>query len=111
MTFYARMTAVVVLAGMLTFRQRGGPRAGVLQRRLDLRTWSVLGAMGLLDGAALLAVLAAGNQPDPAFATVTASTFGIVTVLLAWRCLGERVAWLQGSGGLLAFAGIAYLSA
>ena len=39
--------------------------------------------MGCLDVAAFGAITAAGNLPDPEFATVVSSAFGAVTVLLA----------------------------
>src|SRR4249920_2806335 len=50
---------------------------------LPARWLPLLGLMGGLDVGALVAVLVAGNLPDPAFATVVSSAFSAVTVILA----------------------------
>jgi len=66
---------------------------------------------GLLDVAALGFVLAAGGLPHPEFAAVTSSVFGMVTILLAWRFLGEGMRPVQWIGVGVVFTGIAYLAA
>ena len=71
----------------------------------------VLALMGLLDVAALGFVLAAGGLPHPEFAAVTSSIFGMVTILLAWRFLGEGMRPVQWTGVGVVFTGIAYLAA
>ena len=70
----------------------------------------ILILMGALDATALGAVIASGGLPDPEFAAVGASVFGLVTILLAWAFLGERVSLPQWGGIAMAFAGIGYLA-
>jgi drug/metabolite transporter (DMT)-like permease len=70
----------------------------------------VLGLMGALDVTALMTIIAAGNLPDPALATVTSSGFGAVTVLLAWIILRERIAPVQLAGIALILGGVAMLA-
>lgn len=66
--------------------------------------------MGILDGIALLAVLSAGPLPNPEYAAVTASMFGLLTVLLAWVFLGEAMSPAKWLGVLIAFTGVGYLA-
>ncbi len=70
----------------------------------------VLGLMGGLDVTALMLIVAAGNLPDPALATVASSAFGAVTVLLARLFLKERIAPLQLLGIALIVGGVAVLA-
>lgn len=72
---------------------------------------AALSGMGVLDAAALGAITFAASQPDPEFAAVVASIFGIVTILLARVFLGERVNAAQWGSILLVFAGLAALGA
>lgn len=72
--------------------------------------WKLLITMGCLDALALGLVLTAGSLPHPEFAAVTSSIFGMVTILLAWAFLKERVAPLQWGGVLMVFSGIGYLA-
>jgi len=65
--------------------------------------------MGALDAGALTAVMIAGNLPFAAYATVASSTFGIITILLAWVFLREPMRAGQWVGVGLVFAGIGYL--
>ena len=78
--------------------------------RAALRRWPVLLAMGGLDGAALTAVIASGALPDASYAAVASSLFGVVTILLAWWLLGEKIRPLQGVGIALIFAGLGWLA-
>jgi hypothetical protein len=55
--------------------------------------------------AALGTIVAAGNLPDPAFATVVSSAFSAVTVLLARAILKEPIAAAQLGGWCLSSAG------
>jgi drug/metabolite transporter (DMT)-like permease len=59
---------------------------------------------------ALGAITAAGNLPDPAFATVVSSAFGAVTVLLARIFLKEPIAPAQFAGMVLIFGGVGVLA-
>jgi EamA domain-containing membrane protein RarD len=70
----------------------------------------VLFIMGALDMVALGLVLISGRLPNPEFASVSSSLFGLITVILAWLILKEKVAPLQWVSIAAAFAGIAYLA-
>ncbi|MBL4733449.1 MAG: EamA family transporter [Rhizobiaceae bacterium] len=71
----------------------------------------ILSCMGLLDATALVCVLSAGGLPNPEFAPVAASMFGMITILIAWVVLKEKMTIAQWGGVILAFAGIGYLAA
>lgn len=66
--------------------------------------------MGILDGVALGLVTASARLPNPEYASISSSLFGVLTILLAWRILKERVEPLQWAGIATIFAGIAILS-
>lgn len=74
------------------------------------RALPLLIAMGIADGIALLCVLSAGNLPDPQYAAVTSSMFGLLTILLAWLLLKERMSLRQWGGCIVAFCGVGYLA-
>lgn len=78
--------------------------------RAALKRWRVLLVMGCLDGLALSAVIAAGALPQASYASVASSLFGVVTILLAWAVLGERVRAAQGAGIALIFLGLTRLA-
>lgn len=67
-------------------------------------------AMGVADGIALLCVLSAGGLPDAKYAAVSSSLFGLMTILLAWLFLKERMTVPQWAGCMVAFAGVGYLA-
>ena len=67
-------------------------------------------AMGVADGIALHLVLSAGALPDAEYAAVTSSMFGLLTILLAWVFLKERMSLPQWLGCLIAFAGVGTLA-
>jgi len=98
------VTRVTALAGVLllcaTFRSIR-PVPG---------TVPVLLGMGVLDATALGLVTASAGLPNPEYAAVASALFGVLTILLAWKVLGERVAALQWVGIATVFAGIAVLS-
>ncbi|NBZ86199.1 DMT family transporter [Stagnihabitans tardus] len=98
----ARCASAATALGLLMLHP-----AGV---RAALRQFPTLAAMGVLDGVALTAVLAAGALPMAIYASVVSSLFGMVTVLLAWAVLGEKVTLKQGAGIGLVFAGLGLLS-
>jgi drug/metabolite transporter (DMT)-like permease len=85
----------------------------VSRTRLDatLPHLKTLGLMGLLDATALTCVLAAGSLLHPEYAAIASSIFGIITILLAWRFLHERMQPIQWLGVVVVFAGIATLAA
>ncbi len=74
------------------------------------RALIILSVLGLLDATALAMILLAGTMPRPEYASVAASTFGIVTILLAWGFLREDMRPLQWLGVFVAFWGIGYLA-
>ena len=71
----------------------------------------ILALMGIADGIALLAVMSAGRLPDAQYASVAASVFGLLTIVMAWAFLRERMTSPQWAGCLVAFCGIGYLAA
>lgn len=87
--------------------------AWVLLRRIPIRPalaiWPTLLLMGGLDIAGMVAVTAAGAFARPEFASVTSSSFGLVTILLAWRFLAEPMTKPQWLGVGIVFAGVAAL--
>jgi len=98
----ARVGAVAVVAMLaLVMRQSLWPGVGALP---------VLMVMGVLDAVAIGAVMLAGGYAYPAFASVAASTFGMLTIILAAVFLKEAVAGKQWIGILIVFAAIGYLA-
>ena len=81
------------------------PCAGLPPKWLPL-----LGLMGCLDVIALGTITAAGNWPNPEFATVVSSAFGAITVVLARVFLKEEIAPAQAGGMVLIFGGVAALA-
>lgn len=73
-------------------------------------TLPFLMAMGGLDALALGLVTASAWLSHPEYAAVASALFGVLTILLAWRILGERVAPPQWLGIAAVFGGIAVLS-
>jgi drug/metabolite transporter (DMT)-like permease len=98
----ARLFGLAAIGALYLWRSPGAP--------LPMRWLPLLGLMGCLDVLALGTITAAGNLPDPAFATVVSSAFGAVTVLLARVILKEPIAPLQLAGMALIFGGVAALA-
>lgn len=96
-----RLSALVVVILVVLPRLRHAFRAPM--------PWRLLLAMGLLDAGALSAVSLAARLPHPEFAAVTASVFGVVTILLARLVLGEHVRASQWAAIAMVFAAIAWL--
>lgn len=67
-------------------------------------------AMGCADGLALWCVFSAGVLENPQYASVTSSIFGLITILLAWIFLKERMTILQWTGCIITFLGVGYLA-
>lgn len=74
------------------------------------RALPLLMTMGAADGIALYCVLSAGTLPDPQYAAVTSSMFGLLTILLAWMFLKERMTAAQWIGCIVAFSGVGVLA-
>ncbi|MBY4892001.1 DMT family transporter [Rhodobacteraceae bacterium N5(2021)] len=81
-------------------------REGLLPQRKSL--WIFL-IMGTLDVIAIVSVSAAGSFAYPEFAAVAASTFGLITVVLATIFLGERLRAPQWTAVVAVFAAIGSL--
>ena len=98
----ARVGAVVVVVLLaLVLRQPLMPVRSALP---------VLMVMGVLDAIAIGAVMLAGSYAYPAFASVAASTFGVLTIILAAVFLKEAVGRIQWVGIIVVFAAIGYLA-
>ncbi len=78
---------------------------------LPMRWWPFLAAQGTLDAGGYLALFAGSAEPGAEIVAVIASTFGVITVLLALVILRERVGALQWLGIVLTFIGVGTLSA
>ncbi len=79
-------------------------------RELGGTIW-VLAGMGMLDAFAIALVTGSASLANPEYAAIASSLFGILTILLAWRLLGEKVTSVQWAGIAIVFAGIGALSA
>ena len=101
-TLIARLTALALLGALIVaLRKPAFP---------GKRALLPLGIMGVLDGIALLCVISAARLPNPEYASVASSIFGMLTIILAWLFLKERMRMVQWLGCITAFAGIAYLA-
>lgn len=67
-------------------------------------------AMGCADGFALWCVFSAGAIENPQYASVSSSIFGLITILLAWIFLKERMTIFQWLGCIMTFLGVGYLA-
>lgn len=101
-TLVTRIIAVAIVVGLIVAM---GQKFWPGKRALPL-----LIAMGIADGVALLCVLSAGGLPNPQYAAVTSSMFGLLTILLAWIFLKERMTPPQWGGCIVAFCGVGYLA-
>jgi uncharacterized membrane protein len=78
---------------------------------LSIRWWPFLTLQGMLDASAYLAFFAGSRGQNPEVAMVVASAFGVVTVLLAWVFLKERISAFQWLALVLVFGGVGVLAA
>ncbi len=97
-----RLTAIPVLA-VIAIASRKSLWPGA-------RALPLLCLMGALDAVAILCVVSAGGLPNAQYASVAASIFGLLTVVLAWAILREEMAFFQWLGCIIAFTGIGYLA-
>ncbi len=105
--FSTLLGARVVSFGLLAAAVAGAR----VSLRLPPTTLAVTGVVGLADvGANALFALASGRGLL-SIVSVLGSVYPIATVLLAHVLLGERITWTQRAGVLVAFAGIAAVSA
>ncbi len=76
----------------------------------DRGTWWLVGSIGLIDTSAFIANNVALKTEQVAAASVLASLYGAVTVLMAALFLREKLEWSQWLGIALIFSGIALIS-
>lgn len=81
------------------------------RRALPAKWIAPVAAIGTLDATAICLLNAAGNTLQPQIATVAASAFGVVTILLARIILKEQIPPKRWLGIAITFAGVAVLSA
>ncbi len=119
MTFAAGHLAAQAAPGLPAILiARGVTAAGVIAvivaqgtaLRMHRAHLPILIGMGLLDVTALTCVLVAGDLAHPEYAAVASSVFGVITILLAWRFLAEKVTPAQWAGVGTVFAAIGYLA-
>ena len=99
---FARLTAATIL---FTFAFKKMHPLG-----LSFNQILILVFMGLADTIALTIMVYAGNYSRPEFSSVSASTFGLITVLLVCIFYKERLSKTQSVGIMLVFSSIAILS-
>ena len=101
-TLVTRLGAVAaVIAILLIFKLPFWPGRSAMP-------WLV--AMGIADGIALFCVFSAGGLADAQYASVTSSMFGLLTIVLAWVFLKERMTLPQWAGCVVAFCGVGILA-
>ena len=98
----ARVVTTLGMIGILIIRRRP---AALHRAHLPL-----IAAMGGLDVLALTCVIAAGGTAHPEYASVASSVFGVITIILCWRFLSERMSVVQWAGVALVFAAIGWLA-
>lgn len=77
---------------------------------IPVRWWPFLCAQGILDAGGYIALFAGSHGVGKGIVAVVASTFGVVTVLLARFILKENISTVQWLGILLIFTGVIVLS-
>ncbi|GMQ75507.1 MAG: hypothetical protein BMS9Abin01_0757 [Gammaproteobacteria bacterium] len=78
--------------------------------RIPMRWWPALGAQGVLDGSALVALVAGSQGAGSAVTAVLASSFSVVTVVLARIFIREAMSRAQWLGIAMVLVGVASLS-
>jgi len=97
-----RSTAIVLLiGGMLACRLPFWPGRTSL---------GLLTLMGLADAIAVLCMVSAGGLANAQYASVAASVFGLITIVLAWGFLKEQMTFQQWVGCVIVFVGIGHLA-
>ena len=98
----ARISSVMVL-GILLFNK-------INVKLLKLNYILILILMGIADTLALLVMVYSGNFEEPEFSSVSASTFGLITILLVCFFYKEKLKRIQILGIFLVFSSVAILS-
>ena len=98
----ARISSVIVL-GTLLFNK-------INAKLLKLNYILILILMGIADTLALLIMVYSGNFEEPEFSSVSASTFGLITILLVCFFYKEKLSRIQILGIFLVFSSVAILS-
>ena len=98
----ARISSVIVL-GTLLFNK-------INAKLLKLNYILILILMGIVDTLALLVMVYSGNFEEPEFSSVSASTFGLITILLVCFFYKEKLSRIQILGIFLVFSSVAILS-
>ena len=101
-TFITRIISILFCIGVIHFAS--------LSYRPNRPAIPWLIAMGCADGLALWCVFSAGALTNPQYASVASSIFGLVTILLAWIFLKERMTAMQWIGCIITFLGVGYLA-
>lgn len=78
--------------------------------RIPMRWWPALAVQGVLDGSALLALVAGSQGAGSAVTAVLASSFSAVTIVLARIFIREAMTWGQWLGIAMILAGVASLA-
>ena len=98
----ARISSVIVL-GTLLFNK-------INAKLLKLNYILILILMGIVDTLALFVMVYSGNFEEPEFSSVSASTFGLITILLVCFFYKEKLKRIQIFGIFLVFSSVAVLS-
>ena len=102
-TWIGRLVGLAALLVLFALRRE--------RPRCERRWLPFLVLLGLLDTGGYLALFAGSTGPHPAATAVVASTFGVVTVILARIVLREAISGRQWSAIALVFGGVAALAA
>ena len=76
----------------------------------DLSEWRIFALMALLDAVAQGFVISSGKLEFPIYASISASLFGLVTILLAAFFLREKISFEQWIAIFFVFVGLTILS-
>lgn len=104
------MASIAVMRATALASALGIAIAARAPRAVPKGTGRSLALMGVLDAIAISLVTLAGRLPNPEYAAISSSLFGVLTILLAWKILKEAVLPVQWLGITTVFAGIAALS-
>ena len=101
-TWIGRLTGLAALLALFAVRRE--------RPRYEQSWLPFLLLLGLLDTSGYLALFAGSTGPHPEATAVAASTFGVVTVVLARIVLREPITWRQWGAIALVFSGVAALA-
>lgn len=102
-----RITATFIISLIYIYSR---VRLPTKKLHLSMKQWCILALIGSLDAIALGVVLAAGIYPNAEYASAASSIFGLITVLIAWVVLKEKINKTQWTGILITFISIAFLA-